>query len=115
MIGEIGVAIAIVRAIKGKSKLFPTALGSEIKSKKFKPETVWPPPGQAIPLPAAPIVYWAAARRDGAVWAGPWKSDGVGFTRVPKNYWKFKSREAAQQAIDSDRLENCEPQELDPE
>lgn len=73
------------------------------------------PQRPAIPLPAAPTVYWVAARRDGAVWAGPWKSDGVGFTRVPKNYWKFKSREAAQQAIDSDHLENCEPQELDPE
>lgn len=77
--------------------------------------TPTPPQRPAITMPAAPIIYWVAARRDGAVWAGPWKSDGVGFTRVPKNYWKFNSREAAQQAIDSDHLENCEPQELDPE
>jgi hypothetical protein len=91
-----------------------------LKNKRLKkvdalPHQTSEPVRPAIPLPAAPTVYWIAARRDGAVWAGPWKSDGVGFTRVPKNYWKFKSREAAQSAIDSDHLENCEPQELDPE
>ena len=80
-----------------------------------QPQQTSEPAKPAIPLPAAPTVYWVAARRDGAVWAGPWKSDGVGFTRVPKNYWKFKSREATQLAIDNDCLENCEPQELDPE
>lgn len=53
-------------------------------------------------------------RRDGAVWAGPWKNDGHGFTRVPKNWWIFKTRQKAEQELESnDFLKHCTVEEVE--
>ena len=53
-------------------------------------------------------------RRDGAVWAGPWKNDGRGFTRVPKNWWIFKSKEKAEQELESNEfLRHCTVEEAE--
>ena len=68
------------------------------------------PPTRIFEMPAGPT--YVIVRRDGAAWAGPWKNDGRSFTRVPKNWWTFKSRERAQQEIDADDfLRHCSVEE----
>ena len=63
-------------------------------------------PARVFVMPAA--TPYIIARRDGAVWAGPWKNDGRGFTRVPKNWWRFASKAKAEQELESnDFLRHC--------
>ena len=62
--------------------------------------------------PASAGQTYVIVRRDGAVWAGPWKNDGRSFTRVPNNWWAFKSKERAQREIDvDDFLRHCTVEE----
>ena len=70
------------------------------------------PPTRVWPMPAA--TPYIIVRRDGAVWAGPWKNDGRSFTRVPKNWWTFSSRERAEKEIATDDfLRHCTVEEAE--
>ena len=68
------------------------------------------PPARVFEMPAGQT--YVIARRDGAVWAGPWKNDGRSFTRVPKNWWIFQTKEKADQELESnDFLRGCSVEE----
>jgi hypothetical protein len=68
------------------------------------------PPARVFEMPAGPT--YVVVRKDGAVWAGPWKNDGRSFTRVPKNWWIFKTKSKAEQEVESnDYLHRCTVEE----
>jgi hypothetical protein len=68
------------------------------------------PPARIFEMPAGPT--YVIVRKDGAVWAGPWKNDGRSFTRVPKNWWIFKTKVKASQEVQSnDYLRLCTVEE----
>lgn len=70
------------------------------------------PPTRVFEMPAA--TPYVIVRRDGAVWAGPWKNDGRSFTRVPKNWWIFRSKEKAERELESnDFLTGCTVEEAE--
>lgn len=92
----------------GKRKHYEAQVAKRSEQRASQQE----PPTRVFTMPAG--TPYVIVRRDGAVWAGPWKNDGRGFTRVPKNWWVFKSRAKAEQELESnDFLIGCTIEEAE--
>lgn len=109
----IGAAAAVAEALYkyGKRK-YREAQMAEREGAPHAKASEQGPPTRVFEMPAG--TPYVIVRRDGAVWAGPWKNDGRSFTRVPKNWWTFQTKEKAEAELESnDFLAGCTIEEAE--